>query len=327
MDDEPACARTGHKLPASVIHIEKPEKQGKVWLAFSEHAWSQDTLDDFEKDPVKRDTRMQMLMPATWVSTGGYKHGLEATQAHIEEVIEYQDNFVETQLTGDKPQNASNPDGTHIAARLQKEVTRHPLHMRKGQSKPLADVMKDIGKNPAGKDHTPLLMAVWDAVGITTELNGFRNDAAGVIEQYGKERELEITALNAIEGVKKMLADKTGEAADAMATHMNQLPMHDIDARQTRARMQYRDDPAKLKIELDKLQVERQQRVAKRGQSQARVKAHDMAHSWDKYEAKLETSGATYNTFKKNYDAFLSAADTLVDQRTEDLIAWLEFVN
>ncbi len=325
--DEPACARNGDNIPASVIHIEDPENQGKVWLAFSEHAWSVDTFNDFDTDEGKRDARMQTFQPKLWIGSKGYKHGLDGTKANIEQIIEYQDNFAEASLTGGASvTDASEENGKHKADRLKKQVTRHAMYMRKDQSKKVADLMKKIGEGGKGKPHEPMVMAVWDAVGITHELNGFRNDAAGVIEQYGKERELQITAMNAIDGVKKALETKVVQAADNMAQNMNELPMHDLDHKEAVARSTYRDNPAQLKIELDKLGDERLKRIAKRDQSQSRVKAHDVAHSWDKYQAKLENGGASYQTFKDNYDIFLTAADILVDERTDDLINWLESV-
>jgi hypothetical protein len=210
---EPSCARSGHNLPASVIHIEKPEKQGKVWLAFSEHAWSAETFKDFEADATKRDQRMQALEPAQWIAAQSHEHGLLASQANIEHIIEYQDSFVPTKLTGGALLEASDEDGSHKAARLNKQVSRYGLHMRKAQSEKLAKLMKEIGDGGVGKPHPPMVLAVWDAVGITHELNGFRNDAAGAIEQYGQEREMQLAAMNAIDGVKKALADKADKDA------------------------------------------------------------------------------------------------------------------
>jgi hypothetical protein len=331
INDEPACARNGDNIPASVINIEKPEEQGKVWLAFSEHAWSAETFKDFDADVAKRDERMQTFEPKLWVASKGYKHGLDGTVANIEQIIEYQDNFVEASLTGGNAvPEASEENGRHKDVRLKKQSTRHSLYMRKDQSKKVAALMKQIGEGGKGKPHEPMVMAVWDAVGIAHELNGFRNDAAGVIEQYGKERELQITAMNAIDGVKKALAEKTGKAADDMAQNMNQLPMHNLDQKEAMARSTHRNNPVQLQIELDKIAEERLKHIAKRDQTQARVKADHVAHSWDKYQAKLENNGKSYQTFKDNYDAFLSAADILVDERTDDLIKWLEaksFIN
>lgn len=44
--------------------------------------------------------------------------------------------------------------------------------------------------------------------------------------------------------------------------------------------------------------------------------------AWPKYNAKLAHPG--YENFKKNYSTFLNAADKLIDDRTDDLVAWLE---
>jgi hypothetical protein len=65
-----------------------------------------------------------------------------------------------------------------------------------------------VGEVPNSPGHTPIIVALWDNIGITHELNGYRNDATGWIEKYGKERELEIGALSAIEGAKKALKER-----------------------------------------------------------------------------------------------------------------------
>ncbi|MFX8129786.1 toxin VasX, partial [Acinetobacter baumannii] len=44
---EPVCSRSGDNIPASVIHIEKPATCGRVWIAFSQHAWSEATFKAF----------------------------------------------------------------------------------------------------------------------------------------------------------------------------------------------------------------------------------------------------------------------------------------
>jgi hypothetical protein len=93
IDTPPTCSRSGHNFPASLIALEDPEKCGKVWIAFSEHAWSEDTFKLFESDPKLRDKRMQTFLPATWIKARGYRHGLEGTQANVEQVIEYRDGF------------------------------------------------------------------------------------------------------------------------------------------------------------------------------------------------------------------------------------------
>jgi len=57
-------------------------------------------------------------------------------------------------------------------------------------------------------------------------------------------------------------------------------------------------------------------------QRAAMAKKDSFARAWDKYEDKLDRGA--YQGFLRNYAAFKTAADTLVDQRTDDLIQWLE---
>jgi hypothetical protein len=370
--EEPACARNGDNIPASVIHIEQPENQGKVWLAFSEHAWSAETFKDFDgdgKEPTaKRDERMQTFEPKLWLTGKGYKHGLEGTVANIEKIIEYQDNFAQASLTGGNAvPEASEENGKHKDARLKKQSTRHSLHMRKDQSVKVATLMRKIGEVSQGNPREPMVMAVWDAVGITHELNGFRNDTAGVIEQYGKERELQITAMNAIDGVKKALEKKVDQQVDSMVNNTKGMPRTaeamalnrnvigpntkdpagfaskywplddkyqngkispaDYQRQREALIVQHAENPAaaqNMRSEFAKLDATRAKDDATRSANVDKMKTEGKAQSWPPYQAKLEGNGAVYEAFKANHNAFLKAADALVDQRTEDLIVWLE---
>lgn len=209
------CSRAEHNIPLSVITIESPEKCKRVWIAFSEHIWSKDTLAEFAQDAKLRDRRMQTFLPATWISAGGYRHGLPATQTNIEQVLEYKPGFLAQTLNGGQATPAiSNPDGTHFAARLKLQTTRYPATSRSGQSEKLAKAMQEIGENSKGKDHPPIVIAVWDAVGVTHELNGFRNDTAGWVEKYNVERDQQLAAMMAIEGFKQALSKSAGDQVD-----------------------------------------------------------------------------------------------------------------
>jgi hypothetical protein len=249
-------------------------------------------------------------------------------------------------------------DGSYNATTLKKNSTRYPLHMRKDQSKQVADAMKRVGENSKG-DYPGIVMALWDAVGITHELNGFRNDAAGWIEKYGQERELELTAMNAIEGVKKALEDKAvndekqrqedtlnhapqfGETAARRAQaatlpepkRRQELEVCDIldswSKRQLPASLGYGarlnnantySEPARS-AEIAKVKADADALLARRAKNAPEQADMARAHAWPEYEEKLEPA---YGKFKKNYDAFLAAADKLIDDRTDDLIAWLE---
>jgi hypothetical protein len=69
------------------------------------------------------------------------------------------------------------------------------------QLRPFVELMKKTGDKP-------VVVALWDAVGITHELAGFCHDVLGWTDKYSHERELELGAMNAIEGLKKALPEK-----------------------------------------------------------------------------------------------------------------------
>lgn len=377
MSDDPACSRTGHNIPASVIAIDAPEKCGKIWMAFSEHEWSEETFKQYETDAKMRDRRMQTFLPATWITAGGYRHGLPATKENVEQIIEYQDDFAPSALVGGEVGQLSKPDGTFNLEQLKKETTRHAMAMRKGQSEDLVAAMKKIGERPGKKPNTPIILALWDAVGITHELNGYRNDAAGRIEQYNQERALELTALSNIEGMKLALEERADNDArrDADAGVFNWSPEHtqrrlanvakqrpgdakflarqaDLCARWERDNLQ--KVPSNIAFERDLYtplpETEWQRTMAQIDQAAKRsttmrnpytgktafevrqenadkLSKKAVAQAWPKYEKFLRKDGGgkfAHQSFKEKNQDFAAWADKLVDDRTGDLIAWLE---
>lgn len=360
ISSEPACSRTGHNIPASVVTIENPEKSGKVWIAFSEHAWSAQTFKQFEADSALRDRRMQTFLPATWVKAGGYRHGLPATEANIEHVIEYKAGFKTSSLSGGNVTDISTADGKHLSEKLKTQGTRYQLHMRDGEKQSLLRKLKEISTKKDGSKVTPIILAIWDAVGISHELNGFRNDAAGWMKKYADERELEITALNAIEGTKAALERKAveSETQRQQETRANTPKLSSTQERRARAMAMSpalrtnelevcdivdgwasRDLPLtsgfagrlneanalpepRRSAQIEKIKAEAESRLSNRERDAPVMIQQARETAWPKYEAML-TPGA-YQNFKVNYEAFLTEAGELVDARTLDLVSWLK---
>jgi hypothetical protein len=357
INDEPSCSRSGHNIPASVISIEKPEKCAKVWLAFSEHAWSKETFKLYESDANARERRMQTFLPATWIQARGYPHGLEATKENVEKVIEYNPKFSPSTLVGKTLPPISKEDGLYIKDQLSIQTSRYPMHVRRGQSEAVCDVMAQIGMVDGKQKNAPLIIALWDSVGITRELNGYRNDAAGWVDLYGKERELEISALNIIEGVKVALekravdseqsrqkfirshhaigniADRRARAAALAEPRRSQeLEVCDIledwQAREIPWDYANKLDAAGRYPEADRtarirsVQAEVDAFAARREQAGKNRVGERVSEAWPKYEEKFRPHA--YQNFKANYDAFCASADAIIDQRTDDLLAWLE---
>ncbi|WP_313053579.1 T6SS effector BTH_I2691 family protein [Stenotrophomonas cyclobalanopsidis] len=55
------------------------------------------------------------------------------------------------------------------------------------------------------QEYPPMLLGLWDAVGAVHELSGYCNDLAACIGQFKRERELEVSAVDQIEQISKLL--------------------------------------------------------------------------------------------------------------------------
>ncbi len=239
IENEKACNQESHYAPTSVIAIKNPEKAGVVWIAFSEHKWSRETLEEYGKDAKLRAQRMQKIEPATLIGTPEHDDGFVATVQSLKGIVEYRDTAPTAILPPIVNAKFSKDDGDYDKALLKSVSTLYPVEMRtEVMAKDTIEFMQAIGQASEGKKpNAPLVLALWDGIGITHELNGYRNEPAGRIQQYGQERELEISALNAIEGVKKTLEEKTAASADAQIKTAHSLPKNqDLDNRAMRAR-------------------------------------------------------------------------------------------
>ncbi|QGZ40202.1 hypothetical protein GO485_14870 [Pseudoduganella flava] len=362
--EEPACARNGHNIPASVITIESPEKCKRVWIAFSEHPWSKETFADFAKDAKLRDRRMQTFLPATWIAAGGYRHGLPATRANIEQVVEYKPDFNAEALNGTVVPKVSEENGTHKQRPLETTTTRYQAISRKGQSEPLAKTMQQISQDPKGKDHTPIMIALWDSVGIAHELNGFYNEAAGWVEKYNAERDLQVSAMMALEGLKNALSKKAADDTDEFQKRAIENSSYQGDTARRRANAaklppqqraheleicdiiddwKRRKVPATLymtqlnhanllsepgrSIEIDRVKQEANDMLARRDKAAVQNIENARENSWERYEDQLAGGPGgkkLYQDFKDKYDKFLGAATKLMNERATDVVAWLE---
>lgn len=368
------CSRKGHNIPASIITIPSPEKCGRVWMAFSEHRWSERTFQAFERDSQLRDRRMQTFAPSIWIKSKGYRHGMEANEANLNEVIEYRSGFPLSKLGLSNITEISKPDGSYDKAGLNSCATRYQISVRRDDKARVAALMRQVGERPNLPGHVPIVIALWDHVGITQELNGFRNDAIGWIEKYSKERELEITALAAIEGARQALDQREIEAE----TEIVESNVFKWDPESTRKRVgvYQRENPhdtvglARQRDLCERWELDAAQRVPRsiarrreqyvrmneegwrrgmaevdesvkqamspsgpKGKSTIEVRDEHIkqrsaeasitaARIWRKYESKLDMSALT--RFKESRTSFLRAATAIANERTEDLVRWLQ---
>jgi len=359
-----SCSRQGHS-DARLRHIviQRPDKCGPTWIAFSEHAWSDETIKAYTDDSKLRNARMQTIHPSAMATGSKHNHGALADVNALEGVLEYASALDTAKLPYDSATgDFSKEDGRFEAARLSKVSTRTPWHLRKNQAVQDLSAMQERCKKPDGGENTPHVLALWDAIGITHELNGYRNDAAGWLKKYGDERELQITALSAIEGVKKALEKKVTDGWDHVAKNTAQMPdlqtsglrnravmqnakgdpatlgrpLYELDeklraggitqaqhqAQRTQIFNQHSSNPAAMESAYKEIDAQRAHRETERNRNLANNKHNDAAQSWDRYAKKIDAQSMAH--FKEAWDSLLAKADALIDGRTQTLVKWLE---
>ncbi|WP_293931804.1 T6SS effector BTH_I2691 family protein [Iodobacter sp.] len=339
--DSITCQTAGHSN--SRLHhliIDRPDDCGPTWIAFSEHKWSDETLAQYGSDAKLRSARMQAIDPKAMAAGAKNPHSSPASQAALESIMEYSPGFSSAQLPYDqKVPEFSKDDGSFSEKKLAMVSTLYRVCSRKGATADTLQFMQVRAKKSAGGSNTPQIMALWDAIGTVNELNGFRSDPAGLMKQFTTERELELSTLSSIEGLKKALSNKAGSEAEAEARHfpgkragsLENYP--DLTRRKIAANVQFNDDhnQAKLNKELAAIEAERAKRDAPAKEAEDRranseqsqhYKKLKMAHSWDKYSTKIDPN--VFNTFNNNLESLLSKADALIEQRTTLLLKWLD---
>ena len=123
------CSRNGHSnINVSFMVIPQPELCGPVWIAFSQHKWSPETLARYKTNKADRDQRMQTIQPPAMAGGAKHSHGQLASEAVLREIVEFAPRAgTKANLPhGGMPAAISKPDGSYDLTRLQKLSTRHP---------------------------------------------------------------------------------------------------------------------------------------------------------------------------------------------------------
>ncbi|UKE45833.1 T6SS effector BTH_I2691 family protein [Xanthomonas cerealis] len=231
----PPCKREGHDYRRTrFIVIPKPQQCCKVWIAFSNDPWTPATLDRYAGDTKQRADRMQCIEPASWVSSPTRQQDiLPLSKADdLKMAMEY---ATFAQPVGDHPlfpyfrapKPISTDSGDYRAAVLASNSTRYPWSLRNqralgdGESdlslKADFQTMKAASVKPGSKDPgTPMMLALWDPVGVAHELNGFRHDVVGHIARYYIERDMQVGAIEQFRSIELLLQQHAAVMAGKM---------------------------------------------------------------------------------------------------------------
>jgi hypothetical protein len=146
-----SCHQKGHAQLAQCITIEDAQKAGVVYIAFSEERWTKKVRDTYATNFMGcRDKRMQKFDAAGWFNGSTQQPHAESV-THVAELLnEYKE---------------SPPDALTTAC--------FTYHNRAGQGPGLKKAMDTITPDKG------LVFALWDAAGITQELNFEQRAAFG----------------------------------------------------------------------------------------------------------------------------------------------------
>ena len=320
---------------AQAVYIEKPMLQKRVWLAFSDTLWSQETLDRMVSNGEDRDTRMQCFEPKLWVICQSYTGAVAATSDQISKVIEYSKRSQYTSLIGEHTGDISQVDGSYsleylsqctsidkvdldsgVYELLTSGIRGAQLHQY-GKSKAMEE---SLSKVPNAKHVPPVMIALDDNAGIAYELNGFCSEPVGYLEQYQKERELQLHAKNCIDGAKDMMRDHA----------LRKLHIKGMGHQMTRETFDYVggiDENLSYKNAevipyIDEDGVEKLHIIEERFLTSWKNRhAESELHAWSDYEDEIDKGGL--NTFSQHYDDLLNQTQILINERTDDLVTWL----
>jgi hypothetical protein len=309
-----------------IIVIERPDKCGTVWIAFSEYQWHPGTFDNYKKDAALRQKRMQFIRPADWIAFGSDEsgHAVKASASAIERILEYNPGFDVERLQPKKPYEVTTDDnGGFDEATMNAVYTRYPIHVRQRTpiqaSKQLLQVMADAGANPQGNPRPPMVLALWDGIGNVHELTGFRNDAGGMLTNYMAENAVQIDAIGCLIAAEKAVRAGAVESKSKMRSSLRA----GWEAFLSSAGSGGLDGiPAQPIHTTPEENAAAERRIAEAGviSKEEAQKLGDAA--WPKYEKEINRSAR--NTFQMRYDILQQLTLGLQADRAADVGAWLE---
>jgi hypothetical protein len=254
---EPDC-RSGSHVATNVefLSIESPDKCGSVWFAFSQYPWDSETLDHYKTDVTARNGRMQKINPSVQ-GAGRSRTGTEATEMSVNQVLDYRVSPVSGQLPGPDDinvQSVSRATGLwNISvddpwrvndAIVESQSSLYPwAQKRSGFAHATVTAMQNRSEGMK-----PLLLPLWDPVGIVHELNGWSQDVLGRQTQFLQERQLEFDTKTNLDALKTLLGDKAQAQGERFAERLAQpdstmLSSDNLDVRLKTLEQRYQNKP------------------------------------------------------------------------------------
>lgn len=174
LDKATACSRSEHNNIALQFFVIDPVKHPKIWMAFSRHRWTLKVMDAYAEDEGLRNQRMTALnvTAAAEGQLGGYDgspvpHGMKMTPDIGKFVADYASAGTRTKINRTQLERLYERGGG---------ITQIPRPSISAAAA-LATEMGKASQNTPAKIGAVVLLH--DVVGVTQQLNAYRNKVAG----------------------------------------------------------------------------------------------------------------------------------------------------
>jgi hypothetical protein len=308
-----AASQTGRYLV--IPDASHPELLGKIWLAFSSAAWTDEILKQHQSADYRR-RHMRSIDVAAWAKGGG-------AQPHMDTIYAAKDKVAEFHLASDYsianksgllgPQtlptvtvSASGPAFSHSLTDM--------LSFDKGRVDALVATMRQVAGqlSPDSQGIDPAVVAIDDPVGLIADLNQLILEESIVWAEQPerKEKRESALAITALREAIKNGAVESEEAARKDRAMIGQSVMQTLFGRAhttqfTRPVQEWDDDWFK---------VEDEDEILRLG-----------AESWEKYQKHLK-GGKAYEDYLKNtyVNELKQLGEQVITPLDEAYVAWLE---
>jgi len=164
------------------------------------------------------------------------------------------------------------------------------------------------------QEYPPMLLGLWDAVGVVHELSGYCNDLVACINQFKSERELEVSAVDQIEQISRLLELNGAVMAGNYAAQT---------VREVERQRRLGNPSLPTWVPKVKLSEEEKRELAREYERQfLPLYLKDAQDAWkNKYWPLIDEP--RFTAFKKNMDAMAQQVLDRLGPKISVLVAWL----
>ena len=320
---DPMCNRDQTSMHAYMVGIRNAHNMPNAWFLFSPSALTKTKLKEYKSNAAAygEKGKMQHFSPKAWLAkTTNQPHTLLADELHK--------NVIEYVLYHQQKDALSSPLGKTMEQQL------FPANNVAYAGTPAND--KGEYQGTLGNIHSTLkktggsVLVVHDHIGITQELNDFRNAPLeglqhylAAVDEFGASNQHRLQIYEAIQEIKTGFEKGIVNSAQKFVEgHRGYYDQRSDQLKQRAAALRLQGNPT----EADKLErgVERTQRIREENyQAMIDNAKRDAPKKWlSNYENRLDPG--EMDRFKQKLDTHTKKAFLLAEQRTPDHLKWFE---